>query len=74
YEDFPAANVGVGWVYGKEDEIYGVERMVVAKLNEEGFEFIPGAPPLWFERYSPLRNKVDTKGYAIIDIGIIGLK
>jgi len=72
YEDFPATNLGVGWIYGKEDEIYAVERIVVPKFEEEGFEFLPDSC-WWFERYSPMRNKTDKQGYAIIDICFIGV-
>jgi len=73
HEDFSETELGVGWIYGKEDEIYATERIVVPRLQEEGIEFLPDSK-WWFERYSPIRNVVDKRGYAIIDICFIGVK
>jgi len=73
YNDFPETHLGVGWIYGKEDEIYATERIVIPRLQEEGIEFLPDSQ-WWFERYSPIRNVTDKRGHAIIDICFIGVK
>ena len=65
YEDFPKMDIGTCWLYGKEDEVFAIEPMALAKLEEEGFESITD---WWFERYSPVRATSDKKGYTIIDI------
>jgi hypothetical protein len=58
-------DIGVCWLYGKDEEIYGTEPTALAKLEEEGFIV---KTEWWFERYVPQRNDVDKKGCAIIDI------
>jgi len=73
YNDFRKTHLGVGWIFGKEDEIYATERIVVPRLQEEGIEFLPDSQ-WWFERYSPIRNVTDKRGYSIIDICFIGVK
>jgi DNA-binding transcriptional MerR regulator len=65
YEDFPKMDIGTCWIYGKEDEVFAIEPMALAKLEEEGFETVTD---WWFERYHPVRTAPDKKGYAIIDI------
>ena len=65
YEDLPAMDIGVCWIYGREDEVFGIEPEALAKLQEEGFEMITE----WcFERYSPTHYGPDKKGDVILDI------
>ena len=67
HEDFPASDIGIGWLYGKSDEVYGVESLAFEKLKEEGFAVV-GGEYWWFERYHPVRCMEDKKGNVIIDI------
>ena len=66
YIDFPAGELGVCWIYGKEDEIYGLEWKCGDHLKAEGFE----ASGDWcFERYAcPRFTSPDEKGNVILDI------
>ena len=66
YVDFPACDLGVCWVYGKEHEIFGLEGMCGERLAEKGFEAVTD----WcFERYQcPRFTTPDDKGNVIIDI------
>ena len=70
YEDFPKMDIGVCWIYGKEDEIFdeGIEDTAWQKLEQEGFEWLPDCGDWWIERYSPKRCTTDNMGYAISDI------
>jgi len=65
YVDFPKKDVGVCWLYGKEDEVMAVEPVAFEKLGDEGFEPIDD---WWFERYVPHRETADKNGNKIIDI------
>ena len=65
YEDFPKVNIGVCWIYGHQDEVFGLEPMVFEKLKEEGFNV---SSEWWFERYHPLRSAEDKNRNFIIDI------
>jgi len=64
--DFPKANLGVCWIYGKEHELFMHEEASMKKLQEEGFN------PLdtWcFERYAcPRFTTPDEKGNVTLDI------
>ncbi|MCL2286792.1 MAG: MerR family transcriptional regulator [Firmicutes bacterium] len=70
YEDFPKRDLGVCWIYGKEDEIYmeGIEDVAWKKLEEEGFGWLPDCGDWWMERYSHNRWAADKMGYGISDI------
>jgi DNA-binding transcriptional MerR regulator/predicted transcriptional regulator YdeE len=65
YVDFPKMNIGTCWLYGKEEDVMRVEPVAYEKLKEEGYEPITD---WWFERYVPMREAEDKKGYKIMDI------
>ncbi|MCL2408476.1 MAG: GyrI-like domain-containing protein [Oscillospiraceae bacterium] len=66
YVDFPKSELGVCWIYGKEEDVFMLEGKCGEKLQKEGFE-ITGD---WcFERYAcPRFTEPDAKGNIIIDI------
>ena len=63
--DFPKMDIGTCWLYGKEEDVMFVEHVAYEKLKEEGYEPITD---WWFERYVPMRESADKKGYKIMDI------
>ncbi|MCL2605529.1 MAG: MerR family transcriptional regulator [Defluviitaleaceae bacterium] len=65
YEDFPKMDIGVCWLYGYGDELFAIEDMAFDKLKDEGYAV---DDYWWFERYHPVRNQSDKKGFGIIDI------
>ena len=69
YIDFPKSELGICWVYGRENELYGNYNQCIEKLIDEGFEFNADLP--WcFERYvCPRFTTPDEKGNVILDIG-----
>lgn len=66
YIDFPAGNLGVCWVYGKENEVFMLEVKCYEKLKAERFSIITE----WcFERYNcPRFTTPDEKDNIILDI------
>ncbi len=71
YVDFPESTLGVCWVYGKEEEVYGREDECSARLMEKGYKIIPDGKGAWwfFERYGcPRFTTPDDKGNIILDI------
>jgi hypothetical protein len=64
--DFPKNDLGVCWVYGKEEEVYGLEGQCGERLEKDGFVINYG----WcFERYGcPRFTTPDEKGNVILDI------
>ena len=66
YVDFPAGNLGVCWIYGKEADVYMREGECGSRLKSEGFDADSG----WcFERYAcPRFTTPDEKGNIILDI------
>ena len=64
--DFPAGELGVCWVYGKEEEVFMLEGKCGERLEKEGFDVITE----WcFERYAcPRFTTPDEKGNIILDI------
>ena len=66
YVDFPKSELGVCWIYGNEDEVFGLEGMCGERLEKEGFDINYN----WnFERYVHPRNTTpDEKGNIILDI------
>ena len=66
YVDFNESNLGVCWVYGKENEVYCLEGQCGEKLEKEDFKINYG----WcFERYGcPRFTTPDEKGNVILDI------
>ena len=72
YVDFPASEIGIGWIYGNEGEIYCHEPDVAQKLMEEGHKIKDdeNGACWFFERYQcPRYTTHDEKGNAILDIG-----
>ena len=71
YVDFPEAELGVAWVYGKEGEVYGQEHKCAERCEKQGYKIIRdeiGA--LWFfERYvCPRFTTPDEHGNIVLDI------
>ncbi|MCL2203838.1 MAG: GyrI-like domain-containing protein [Defluviitaleaceae bacterium] len=64
--DFPAGELGVCWVRGKDGEVYGQEGRCLEKLAESGITVSGG----WsFERYNcPRFTTPDEKGHIILDV------
>lgn len=64
--DFPACDLGVCWIYGKESEVFALEGKCGQRLEEEGFDI----DTEWcFERYNcPRFTTPDENGNIIIDI------
>lgn len=74
YVDFPAVRLGVGWLYGVENDLYCHEGDVLARLTEAGMTpAADGAHAGWvFERYGcPRFTTPDAKGNVILDICFI---
>lgn len=70
--DFPEGELGVGWLYGPEAELYGHEPDVALKLGEEGISLKDDEDgACWFfERYAcPRYTTPDAEGNVILDIG-----
>ena len=65
--DFPKSDLGVCWVYGKEEEIFMHEGPCGERLEAEGFKLTGD----WcFERYvCPRFTTPDENGNIILDIG-----
>ena len=70
--DFPAGDLGICWVQGMEDEVYGQEEQCARKLLGEGMEIVTDEQgACWFfERYvCPRFTEADEHGKVILDIG-----
>ena len=63
---WPACDIGVCWVYGKEPDVYKFEGECGKRLEKEGYKI----PYTWcFERYTcPRFTSPDDKGNIILDI------
>ena len=72
YIDFPKVDLVIGWLRGKEKDIYGNEPMALDKINEEADATIL-TTDWWFERESPKRWPLDENGDSILDIGFFAL-
>jgi len=71
FVDFPASELGVCWVYGKEPDIFCKEGKCAEKLKEGGFEIVTDehGAHWFFERYTCPRFTIpDEKGNIILDI------
>jgi len=71
YVDFPASDLGVGWLYGKESYIFAKEGLAANSCGKQGMEFaLDGEGAFWFfERYvCPRYTQPDKKGKRILDI------
>lgn len=72
FVDFPAADLGICWFHGRENEIYGKEHLCAAPLQEMGMEIVTDEQGAWwfFERYAcPRFTTPDENGAVILDIG-----
>ena len=72
FRDFAEGELGIGWLYGPEGELYGHETDVAVKLAEEGIRIRNDrAGACWFfERYGcPRFTAPDEQGNVILDIG-----
>ena len=71
FVDFPASDLGVGWLYGKESYIFAKEDLAFSACGKQGIKMIPDAEDAtwFFERYvCPRFTKPDKKGKIILDI------
>ncbi len=71
HHDFPASDLGVVWLYGKDGEVYGQEGKCSESCSKEGFKIITdGQGACWFfERYGcPRFTTPDEKGNIILDV------
>jgi hypothetical protein len=73
HEDIPAGEVGICWIYGREDngEIYGQQAhdKCVASIREAGWQVADGT--WFFERYNcPRFTTPDEQGKVILDYGM----
>lgn len=69
--DFEDADLGVAWLYGKENEVYGQEGKCAASCQNAGYKIIPDSQGAYwfFERYArPRSTTQDDKGNIILDI------
>lgn len=69
--DFPPATLGVAWVYGKEQEVFGQEYECAEALKKQGVEIISDEQGAYwfFERYvCPRFTTPDADGNVILDI------
>jgi len=64
--DFPPGDLGVCWIYGKEEDVYMLEGECGERLKKEGFDLNIN---FCFERYvCPRFTTPDEKGNIILDI------
>jgi len=70
FVDFPASDLGVGWLYGKDSYIYGKEHLAFEACEKQGIKCIPDAQDAtwFFERYAAPRCEPDKKGKHILDV------
>jgi hypothetical protein len=72
YVDFEFEHVGICWVQGKEEFVYGMEEECFEKIEEKGMELVedPQNACWFFERYCcPRFTTPDKNGEIILDIG-----
>ena len=70
--DFPASRFGIGWLYGKELDLYGREPLVAEGLGKKGYSIRnDNQGACWiFERYvCPRFTSPDEQGNVTLDIG-----
>jgi len=66
FVDFPESRLGVCWVHGTEDEVFGQEAACLDQLKDEGMQ---STSDWCFERYVPERfESPDENGRIILDI------
>ena len=72
FVDFPACDIGIGWLYGKGSYIFAKEHLVFGGFEKQGIKAIPDKEDAhwFFERYvAPRFTKPDRKKKIILDIG-----
>ena len=70
YIDFPEQNLGVCWIYGKQDNVYDLASQCPAKLTSAGMEIKSNEKGYvcFFERdLCPRFTTPDEKGNIILD-------
>jgi len=66
--DFPKSELGICWLYGNKNELFGNYNQCMEKLIDKGYEI--AELPWCFERYvCPRFTTPDDKGNVILDIG-----
>lgn len=71
FVDFPEAELGVTWVYGKEEEVFGQEHKCAESCKEQGYEIMHDEEGAYwfFERYVCPRFTIpDEHGNIVLDI------
>jgi len=71
FVDFPASDLGVGWLYGKDSYLFAKEHLAAGSCEKQGMKIIPDdAGAFWFfERYvCPRFTAPDKRGKKILDI------
>ena len=71
FADFPASDLGVGWLYGKESYIYGQEHLALGGFDKQGIKVIPDKEGAhwFFERYaSDVPPRPKKKDKYVLDI------
>ncbi|MCL2495050.1 MAG: hypothetical protein FWE98_05275 [Oscillospiraceae bacterium] len=71
YVDFPASDLGVGWLCGKDRYLFGKEHLAAESCEKSGMKLVPdGEGACWFfERYvCPRYTQPDKRGKRILDI------
>jgi len=71
FVDFPAADLGVGWLYGKESCVFFHEHLAAESCEKQGMKIIPDSEgACWFfERHvCPRITMPDKKGKVTLDI------
>jgi len=69
FVDFDESELGVAWIKGKEDEIYGKEEKCFQAMKNDGITFSERKDWWFFERYGcPRFTTPDENGEVILDI------
>lgn len=71
FVDFNKADLGVAWLYGKENEVFGQEHKCAERCEQEGLKIVPDEQGAYwfFERYAcPRFTTPDEHGNIILDI------
>ncbi|MCL1951598.1 MAG: hypothetical protein FWF60_02095 [Oscillospiraceae bacterium] len=71
YVDFPASDLGVGWLYGKDSYIYAKEHLVFDGFKKQGIKVIPDRQDAYwfFERYAcDSAPRPKKKGKFVLDV------
>jgi len=71
YVDFPACDLGVGWLYGKDSYLFAKEHLVFGGFEKQGIKVIPDREDAhwFFERYAcPRFTEFDKRGKHTLDV------